>query len=228
MKKPAHGQVKRLRFTLIELLVVIAIIAILAAMLLPALSAARERARNANCTANLKQIALANIMYAGENKDYTADGGNYVAGWYWGAGANSGSTPYRFLIAGGYFGTEAMTPLEAGAEKYCKQYFTCPSDANWAHSAVSYLWLYLAPHAVNMTAKFGDDKTCANWKIDGVANPDNPIFHDWAAWNGNTRVHHPGAVNIACLGGHVRSHTGLKSEVNWTFITQTLFEMDKR
>ena len=78
----------RRAFTLIELLVVIAIIAILAALLLPALSAAKQKAWTTGCNSNLHQVGLGMKMYAGDNNELYPESGGAI---YWGATDTNGT-----------------------------------------------------------------------------------------------------------------------------------------
>ncbi len=120
---PVVSKRKRAAFTLVELLVVIGIIALLIAMLLPALNKAREASKAANCLSNLRQINLAFILFAHDNKGFlpqigsagntephTIDGTNYnvpvrwFGGWY---GSPAKFHPPAAMIAK-YWGTATV------------------------------------------------------------------------------------------------------------------------
>ena len=142
-------QKKREGFTLIELLVVIAIIAILAAILFPVFAKAREKARQANCQSNEKQIALALLMYA---QDYDE----------------------RFGNAGGYGSQPGdAVPWPIAIQPYLKnaQVLRCPSNLRESDAPFTY-WAYTSPTYPNYAAL----PSLAYQALANITDPANKIL----------------------------------------------------
>ena len=195
-------------FTLIELLVVIAIIAILAALLLPALSQAKESARRTACASNLRQLSVAVFMYAHENDD------RFPGVWDGsvGSGNNSGDGGWIYFMN---FGGPTRFDASRGVlfqNLGARGVFDCPSDRAQrgdSYAMNSLLSTSTATVGFHSGISVGTATSpSSTFLFLEEAAPEDPAgstndgYHD--ARNDHLSLRHTAGVNFAFCDGHVK------------------------